>query len=181
MIYVSKIDEVFSYFAVWKVIAWWLHVVNEIWSSLIFFRMIESAFVTSWTLLWLGRICFYVRTRLCLIHHRMIILLLPTMTVFTTSHVLTTISIMCNESSSPPILAKMFMIILKDIRLSPKILPIMTINTLWFIVFFVKWTKLSFIVIHIEICVFCHLMNDTFFQFFCAVGEGTIISIFALG
>ena len=123
--------------------------------------MIKSTLVTSWTFLTLWRVSLHIWTRLSLIHQWMIILLFPSMTMLAASHILATISILCNKSSSSPILAKMFVIILKDIRFSSKILPIMTIHALRFVVIFVKWTKLSFIVIHIEICIFCHLVDDT--------------------
>jgi len=110
----------------------------------------------------------------------MIVLFFPAMTVLATSHIFAAISILCDECASSPVLAEMLMIIAKHIWLSSKVLPVMTVHTLRLVVIIIERTELGLIVVHIEVCVLCHLMNDPLLQLLGAMGERAVVSILTL-
>lgn len=99
---------------------------------------------------------FLFLTCLCFIVMRMKVLFFPSMTIRTSCLKNTTFLILTNECSSLPILTKLLRIIIKDMGFSSKILPIVSINTQSFVMFFIRWTPFSFKIKHIEVCIFLH-------------------------
>ena len=110
----------------------------------------------------------------------MIFLLFPTMGELTRSLIEASIFILSNKSRWLPILANLITFITKNIRFAPKVLPIVSINTLWFIMIFVKWTPFSFEIEHVKVSIHFHFMNKPCLQLHCTMCKWTIISIFTL-
>ena len=79
-----------------------------------------------------------------------------------------------------PIFAKLITFIAKKIRFAPKVLPIMSIDTLRFIVILVKWTPFSFEIEHEKVSIFFHFMNKPCLQLHRTMCKWTVISILAL-
>jgi hypothetical protein len=62
-------------------------------------------------------------------------------------------------------------VIAEDVWLSPKILPVVCVNTLSLIMLFVEWTPLSFEVEHVEVVIFLHLVDQPSLQILGAVSK----------
>jgi hypothetical protein len=76
-----------------------------------------------------------------------------------------------DECTWLPIVTSFVALIIENIGLSPEVLPVMSINTLSFVMLLVEWTPLSLEVKHIKIYVFFHLMDQSCFELFSTMRE----------
>jgi hypothetical protein len=110
----------------------------------------------------------------------MVLLLLPTMRVGTACLVRAPLIILGNKSSWLPIVAYPIALILIDIWFSPKVLPVVSIDTLGLVVLLVERAPLGLEVEHVKIAVLLHLMDKSRLKILCAVSEGAIVTILTL-
>ncbi len=110
----------------------------------------------------------------------MIFLLFPTMRSKASSLENTSFFIFTNKGTSLPILTEFLLIIVENLRFSSKILKVMSIVTLSFVVFLVKWTPFSLEIKHVEVLVLGHIMNDSSLDILLWVCEWTKISVLTL-
>jgi hypothetical protein len=66
------------------------------------------------------------------------------------------------------------------VRLSSEILPVMSIVTLCFVMFFIKGTPFSLKVEHIEVSIFLHEMNNSCLYVSHRMSKGAIVSVFTV-
>ena len=104
--------------------------------------------ITLLFLAWQGFIC-----------ERMIGLFFPTMTSIADCLVLATLIILTNEGVRLPVVTRVKDVIVKKLRLSSEVLPIMCVVTLSLVVIFIKRAPLSLKIEHIEICILAHKMH----------------------
>jgi hypothetical protein len=119
----------------------------EVWierESSIFFR------VKIWTMQFLTFAILF--TRMNFVVSRMILLFFPAMTKFASIFVLAAIGIRSNEVFNLPICAKLFSVVV-NMRLSSKILPVVSIDAVFLVVIMAPRTPNSFKEEHIEISV----------------------------
>lgn len=117
-------------------------------------------------------------TWLGLVAQRMILLFFPAMTVLACTLKLASFVIPSNEVLSLPIFTQNEWIIVKNVRFSSEILPIMSIITLGFVMFIKVRTPLSFKVIEIIVHVFFHFVQKSGLHFFFGMSKWTIVKIF---
>lgn len=98
-------------------------------------------------------------------------MLFPSVTVLTTCLIRAALDVLGDECSRLPVGASLLALILEDVRLSSEILPIMSVNTLCLVMFFVEWAPLRLEIEHIEIGVLFHLMDQSRFEIFGAVSK----------
>lgn len=126
MIYIPQVHEILGQFSVLEVISI-RKLLGQMRSSFLLFAMVKGALVASRTFL---LIRFKVGTRLRLINKRVIVLLLPAVTVLAAGHVLASVRVLGYESASAPVVAEVLVIVFKDIWFPPEVLPIVAVNTL---------------------------------------------------
>jgi hypothetical protein len=114
------------------------------------------------------------------IDKRMILLLFPTVRVLATCHAFASLVVFGNEYFRPPVIAHDWRVIGKYAGFTSEVLPIMSIHTKSFVVLFIKWTKLSFVKIHEEVCVFLHVVNYADLELFGRMGKRAIVSVLTL-
>ena len=110
----------------------------------------------------------------------MILLLFPTVAILAASLVLTALMIFSYEGSWLPIRAYLHTIIIEYVWFTSEILPIMSIHTLCFVMFLVKWTPFSFEIKHPKVIIFLHVMNQSSFKLFSWMSKRTVVTIFTL-
>ena len=98
-------------------------------------------------------------TRLSFIEDRMILLLFPSVAALAACLILAAFMIFGNESTGFPILADFLARIIEDIRLSSKILPIVSIYALCLIMLLVERAPLCLEIEHIEVSILRHIVN----------------------
>jgi hypothetical protein len=76
-----------------------------------------------------------------------------------------------------PVCTQIKGVVIKDVRLSSKILPVMSIVALSFVMFLVEWAPLSLEIEHVEVCVFKHEVDYSGFYIFKRVSEWTEVTI----
>lgn len=99
-----------------------------------------------------------VLTRVHLVATRVVGLLLPPVTVHTVLHVLTALRILSDVPPRDPILA-LGVLVLKQLRISPEILPVVCIHTICLMVILAERTPLRLEMIHIKFKVARQLVN----------------------
>ena len=100
-------------------------------------------------------------TRPSLVDIGVVFLFLPTVVLFAASLHRTALFILSNESFRLPVLAGDKYVIVVELGLSSKVLPVMSIVALCFIVLFIERAPFSFKVKHVEVCIFLHKMDDS--------------------
>lgn len=139
------------------------------WLSSIIFWMIIRA-------MWFSTL-FYLSAWMHFIIQRMVLLLFPTMRVFASIFMFTSISISLNEVFGFP-LRTLFFLIIKDMRFASKVLPIMCINTsIPWMVCITVWTPHSFKMKHVEISVLFELVQKVYCDFIFGMSKCTHITI----
>jgi len=113
------------------------------------------------------------------IHQRVIFLFFPALTMWTAAHSLATLVVFCNESARRP-RCTYLSVVNKKVGFSPEILPVMSINTLGFIVVFVVGAPLCLKVEHVKVLVLVHLVDESGLEFFDTVRKAAVVAIFAL-
>lgn len=122
---------------------------------------------------------FYLSARMHLIIQRMILLLLPSMRVLASILMFASISIGLNEVLCFP-LGTLFLFIVKDMRFTSEILPIMSINArIPGMISITVWTPDCFEMKHVEISVLLELIQQVNSDFIFRVSESTHVSIVA--
>ena len=109
------------------------------------------------------RSAFFVLTWLSFIDHWVELLFFPSMGEQASSLEYAPLGIFTDESASFPIDTKLIVIVVKEIRLPSKILPIVSIVTLSLIVLLIERAPLSLEVKHIVIAIFSHLVDQSSF------------------
>jgi hypothetical protein len=99
--------------------------------------------------------------RLSLIVKWVILLFFPTMRSHAGRLQDTTFFILADEGSRFPVWAEIIRIIIKQLWFSSEILPIMSVITLSFVVFFVEGAPFCFKIELVKIRIFLHEMNDS--------------------
>lgn len=105
-------------------------------------------------------------------------MLLPAVTRLTTGLIRAAFMIFGDESARLPVRTNVLAVIGENVRLSSKVLPVVSIDTLSLIVLFIEWAPFCLKVKHIKISIFFHLMNKSGFEFFRIMSERTIVTIF---
>jgi hypothetical protein len=114
--------------------------------------VVERALICSMALLFLAELCLVVQ--------RMVFKLFPAMTLQAASLEIASLLVGADEGSSRPIFAELLGIDVEDMRLSPKVLPIMGVVTLGLVVFLIEQAPFGLEIEHVKILVFLHGMND---------------------
>jgi len=122
----------------------------------------------------------YFLTRFSFVNIWVILLLFPAMRSQASWLQDTSLFVFTYESASFPIRTEIIRIIVKKLGFSSEILPIVSIVTLSFIVFFVEWTPLSLKIELIKIWIFLHEMDDSSLDIFLRMSKRTIFSILTL-
>lgn len=81
--------------------------------------------------------------------------------------------------SSLPLFTHFEGIVLKQIWFPPEVLPVMSINTLSFVVFLVVGTPFSFKIEHVEFLVACHFVNKWSFNVLICVRKAAELFVLA--
>ena len=110
----------------------------------------------------------------------MILLFFPSMTVLTTCHIRAALMVLGNECSCFPIWTNSRAAVVENVWFSSIVLPIVSVDTLSFVMLFIEWAPFSFKIKHVEIFIFFHLVNQSHLEFFGTVSKWTIITIVAL-
>lgn len=71
-------------------------------------------------------------------------------------------------------------VIIKNVRFTSEVLPVMRIVTLCFVVFFVERTPFCFEIVHVKVSILLHEMYYTSFNVMLRVSERTEFSVFTL-
>lgn len=101
----------------------------------------------------------------------MVVLLFPSVTTLTASHICTAILIFSYKGTSLPVFAEFVAIVCEDVGFASEVLPIVVVHALCLVVLLVERAALSFEVEHIEIRIFLHLVDQSCLKLFCAVGK----------
>lgn len=117
--------------------------------------------------------------RQSLVVHRMVLLLFPSVTMGARCLFEASLVVLSDECSWLPIFAKLIAFVIEDIRLSPKVLPVMCINALSFVMLLVKRAPLSLEVKEVEIGIFFHLMDQSSLELFSGMRERAIVAVLA--
>jgi len=88
--------------------------------------------------------------------------------------------ILANKVTCLPFLTNFKWIISKVMRLPSEVLPVMSIDTLGFIVFLVVGAPFSLEIVHIEICVPRHLMDQRCFNIVVWMRKWAVLLVFAI-
>lgn len=107
----------------------------------------------------------------------MVFLFFPTMTIETSCLQQTAFFILTYESSCLPILTQCKCIVIKYLGLSSEVLLIVSIITLRFVMFFIKWTPFSFEVKHVKIHIFLKIVYNSSFYVFHRMCKWAIVFI----
>ena len=85
-----------------------------------------------------------------------------------------------DECTWLPVLAELVAVVIKNVGFSPKVLPVVGVDTLCLVMLFVEGTPLCLEIEQIEISIFFHLVDKPSFQLLRGVCERAIVSIFTL-
>lgn len=124
---------------------------------------------------------FYLRARPSLIVKRMVFLLFPAMRSQAGGLQYAAFFVLADESSCLPVLAELMSIVVEYVRLSSKILPVVSIVALSLIMLFVEGTPLSLKVELIIVSILLHSMNYSCLQIGLGVCERAVLAIIAVG
>ena len=111
---------------------------------------------------------------------RMVLLFFPSVTLAAKALQWAALFVATYKCSALPMLAQIVRVIVEKMRLPPKILPVVSIHTLRLIVVTVERTPLRLKVIHVEVGVTRHYMNQPRFYVLVGVGKAAKVAIFAI-
>ena len=114
-----------------------------------------------------------------LVEQRMVLLLLPAMAVRAAGHVLAALVVLGDEGARSPVPAILMAIVLEQSGLPPEVLPVVSIHALSLVVLLVVRAPLCFEVVHVEVWVPLHLLDEPDLQLFGAVSERAIFTVIA--
>lgn len=137
--------------------------VVTIYYTLILFCVVERTLVDLSAL--------YLWTWSCLIVERVVLLLLPTMRSETSGLQDAPFFVLTNEGARLPILTKFMSIVVKDVRLSSEVLPVVSVVALGLVVLLVERTPFSLEVELVIVSILLHSMNDASLQIRLRVSE----------
>ena len=100
------------------------------------------------------------------VKHWMVFLLFPPVAAFASRLILASFMILGNKSTRLPIFTDLVRIILKDIRLTSKVLPIVRIYALCLVVVLIERTPFCLEIKHIEVSILLHVVNQPRLQLF---------------
>jgi hypothetical protein len=110
----------------------------------------------------------------------MILLLLPPMTKLTRTHLSASLPVLCNKSPWSPTRTNGVSVVIEGVGLSSEVLVVMGVHALGLVVILVEWAPLCLVVVHEEVCISLHLVDQAHLQAFRAVGKGAIVAILTL-
>ena len=154
MVHICKIQEHLWQWQVLKIRSI-SHLSHELGLSLFSYRVIKWTLNTS--------LAFLILASLSLVLQRVIFLFLPPVATLASCHLFTPLVVFGYEGAWSPALANLIAVITEDVWLTSEVLIIVSVHTLSFVVFFVKWAPFCFEVEHVEIWVFLHLMDQSNF------------------
>ena len=112
-----------------------------------------------------------------LVEQRVVLLLLPAMAVRTTRHVLAALVVLGDECARPPVAAVTAAVVLEQSGLPPEVLPVVRVDALGLVVFFVVRAPLSLEVEHVEVGVALHLLDQAHFELLGTVRERAVLAV----
>jgi hypothetical protein len=121
-----------------------------------------------------------VFTRFCLVIQRMILLFFPTMWLETWGLKDTAFFVVTYKSAWFPIITYFIVIVVKDMRFSSEVLPVMSIVTLSFIMLFRERTPLCLKIEQVVVLIFCHQMDLSWLQIWIWMCKRTVFAIVTL-
>jgi hypothetical protein len=89
----------------------------------------------------------------------MVLLLLPAVAVLAAGLVDAAFDVLGDESSWLPVVASFITFVVEDVWFSTEILPVVSVDALGFVMFFVERAPFCFEIEHVEVGVFFHLMD----------------------
>ena len=107
-------------------------------------------------------------------------MLLPSMRISTARLVGATLDILGNKCPWLPVIAYLVALVFVHVWFPSEVLPVMRIDTLGFVVLLVEGTPLRLEVEHVEVTVLLHLMNQSSFEVFGAMGKRAVVTILTL-